>query len=189
MSLTQEILRHHILATPVGEIALVWSAYRNGGRVHRVLLSAEGIPAGSMVPARFPESLAGSCPEIDNLCMELSAFLRGDPVRVSLTHIAVDQCSLFQQSVLLVEYDIPRGSVSTYRRIASHLGKPRSSRAVGNALARNPFPIIIPCHRAIRSDLTLGGFQGGLSMKRRLLEMEGVRFDPAGRVIPDPMYY
>ncbi|MHA1663588.1 MAG: methylated-DNA--[protein]-cysteine S-methyltransferase, partial [Candidatus Thorarchaeota archaeon] len=55
-------------------------------------------------------------------------------------------------------------------------------RAVGNALARNPFPIIVPCHRAIRSDRTLGGFQGGLKMKRRILEMEGVEFDSTSRV-------
>jgi alkylated DNA nucleotide flippase Atl1 len=53
----------------------------------------------------------------------------------------------------------------------------RDYEAVGHALAANPFPIIIPCHRAIRSDGSLGGYQGGLAMKRSLLEREGIRFD------------
>jgi methylated-DNA-[protein]-cysteine S-methyltransferase len=79
--------------------------------------------------------------------------------------------------------------VSTYQRIAQYLGNPRGARAVGTALATNPFPIIIPCHRAIRSDGTLGGYQGGLPMKRVLLEMEGIRVDERGRVAVDHFFY
>ena len=63
-----------------------------------------------------------------------------------------------------------------------YLGKSNGARAVGNALANNPFPLIVPCHRAIRSDRHLGGYQGGLEMKRALLETEGIAFDKAGRV-------
>jgi methylated-DNA-[protein]-cysteine S-methyltransferase len=95
----------------------------------------------------------------------------------------MDLCPGFQRRVLLAEHGIPRGSVSSYSRIASHLGVERGARAVGSALATNPFPILIPCHRAIRSDGTLGGYQGGLKMKRTLLEMEGVAFDGSGRVL------
>jgi O-6-methylguanine DNA methyltransferase len=62
------------------------------------------------------------------------------------------------------------------------LSAPRAARAVGTALARNPFPLIIPCHRVVRSDGMLGGFGGGLKMKKALLEMEGVAFDRSGRV-------
>jgi methylated-DNA-[protein]-cysteine S-methyltransferase len=69
------------------------------------------------------------------------------------------------------------------------LGKPSAARAVGRALATNPFPIIIPCHRAVRSDGSLGGYQGGLAMKRALLEMEGVEFDARGRVATPGFYY
>jgi methylated-DNA-[protein]-cysteine S-methyltransferase len=79
--------------------------------------------------------------------------------------------------------------VSTYQRIAKYLGNAKGARAVGSALAGNPFPIIIPCHRAIRSDGTLGGYQGGLEMKRRLLEMEGVMFDALGRVVAKERFY
>jgi len=73
--------------------------------------------------------------------------------------------------------------VSTYGRIARKLGLPRAARAVGNALARNPFPLIIPCHRAVRFDGSLGGYAGGVRMKKMLLELEGVEFDRHGRVI------
>ncbi len=89
----------------------------------------------------------------------------------------------------MAEYGIPRGSVSTYGRMAAHLGIPGGARAVGNALATNPFPIVIPCHRAIRSDGTLGGYQGGLAMKRILLEQEGVVIDDRGRVRSTKLYY
>jgi methylated-DNA-[protein]-cysteine S-methyltransferase len=89
----------------------------------------------------------------------------------------------------LAEYRIPRGWISTYGRIARHLGTPGGARAVGGALARNPFPIIIPCHRAIGANSELGGFRGGLEMKRALLELEGVEFSQTGKVLTDRIYY
>jgi len=79
--------------------------------------------------------------------------------------------------------------VSTYGRIANHLGIPGGARAVGQALARNPFPIIIPCHRAIGAGGDLGGFQGGAAMKRALLELEGVELSSSGRVETDRYYH
>jgi methylated-DNA-[protein]-cysteine S-methyltransferase len=91
--------------------------------------------------------------------------------------------------VLYAEHQIPRGRVSTYRLIAEHLGIKNGARSVGNALATNPVPIIVPCHRAIRSDHYLGGYQGGVEMKRTLLKNEGIPFDRAGRVICDKFYY
>jgi methylated-DNA-[protein]-cysteine S-methyltransferase len=73
--------------------------------------------------------------------------------------------------------------------MAEHLGVPGGARAVGRALARNPFPVVIPCHRAVRTDGDLGGYQGGVPMKRALLEMEGVAFTEAGRVRMDRVHY
>ena len=69
------------------------------------------------------------------------------------------------------------GSVSTYRLVSAYVGIPNGARAVGNALAGNPFPIIVPCHRAIRSDRHIGGYGGGPEMKRALLEKEGMNFN------------
>jgi methylated-DNA-[protein]-cysteine S-methyltransferase len=71
---------------------------------------------------------------------------------------------------------IPRGQVRTYKEIAIAIGKPNSARAVANACSKNPRPIKIPCHRVIRTDGGLGGYsaKGGVSQKRKLLQMEGV---------------
>jgi methylated-DNA-[protein]-cysteine S-methyltransferase len=94
----------------------------------------------------------------------------------------------FQRRVLRMEYRIPHGMVSTYGRLAHKLGHARAARAVGTALARNPFPVAIPCHRAIRVDRSLGGYAGGLAMKRRLLELEGLQFDRYGRVMTERLW-
>lgn len=81
----------------------------------------------------------------------------------------------FQRDVLDIASRIAPGRVWTYHRVAQKMGRPKSSRPVGQALARNPVPIIIPCHRVIASDGSLGGYSGGsgLKAKRWLLELEG----------------
>jgi O-6-methylguanine DNA methyltransferase len=83
----------------------------------------------------------------------------------------------FQRQVLAVTQDIPWGKVWSYQRVAEKMGRASASRPVGQALGRNPIPIVIPCHRVIASDGTLGGYCGtsGLELKRRLLAHEGVR--------------
>jgi len=112
----------------------------------------------------------------------MQRYLGGQAVELPLDLIYLEACSGFQRRVLLAEYAVPRGRVSSYGRLAAGLGAPSAARAVGSALARNPFPIIIPCHRTVRSDGDLGGFRGGLDMKRALLELEGVELTPAGTV-------
>lgn len=69
---------------------------------------------------------------------------------------------------------IPYGVVYSYGEVAEMLGDKRKARAVGQALRKNPFPIIIPCHRVIKGDRTLGGYTGGLRLKRWLLQNEGI---------------
>lgn len=68
--------------------------------------------------------------------------------------------------------EVPYGETRTYKWIAEMIGKPHAFRAVGNALGKNPIPIIFPCHRIIESDGSLGGYSSGEDIKRRLLEME-----------------
>ena len=155
---------------------------RRARTIRRVLLCKSGMPAEHLVKVSFPDSISSSCAEVDVVADQIAAFLNGDDVRFFLDMARLDLCSRFQQKVLRAEYRIPRGSVSTYQRMARYLGNANGARAVGAALARTPFPIIIPCHRAIRSDGALGGYQGGLKMKRVLLEMEGVLFNDMGRV-------
>jgi methylated-DNA-[protein]-cysteine S-methyltransferase len=82
----------------------------------------------------------------------------------------------FNERVWALCARVPRGRVTTYGRIAAALGKPGASRAVGQALHRNPYAPDVPCHRVVGSDGRLTGFAGGVAKKRRLLESEGVRF-------------
>ena len=130
-----------------------------------------------------------SNPTIEVLTEQIGSFLKGEAVDFEVRLVDLGECSEFQRSVLLAEHKIPRGWVSTYGRIARSLGLPKAARAVGTALSRNPVPIIIPCHRAIRSNGEVGGFRGGLNMKRALLELEGVEFSTTGRVLTDRFYY
>jgi methylated-DNA-[protein]-cysteine S-methyltransferase len=158
-------------------------------RVQRVFLPNPQAAAVDTLQTVFPGARLHACPAISELGERIQRFLVGDPVRFDLDIVALDRCPEFQRRVLRAEHGIPRGWVSTYGRIARSLGTPRGARAVGHALARNPFPIIVPCHRAIRSDGHLGGFQGGIEMKRALLEMEGVEVTLAGRVRTRRFYY
>lgn len=81
--------------------------------------------------------------------------------------------SPFTRRVLAAAAQIQRGETRTYQWLARQIGMPRATRAVGNALGANPLPILIPCHRIVRSDGSLGGYAFGQNMKRRLLEAEG----------------
>ncbi len=85
-------------------------------------------------------------------------------------------CTQFERSVYKTLSQVKSGRVVTYGELARMCGRPRAARAVARALAKNPFPLAIPCHRVIRSDGGLGGFSapGGVKLKKRLIEMEGM---------------
>lgn len=91
--------------------------------------------------------------------------------------VAVDlsQMTPFQRSVLHTAETIPTGNVWTYGQVAQYIGKPRASRAVGQALGNNPIPIIVPCHRVIGKDGSMTGYSGGggVESKKWLLRLEG----------------
>lgn len=150
-------------------ITITWFIGASGPKVSRVCLSSPGMTGNEI-----------TCPEIEELADKLLACLNGEDIIVPLDLADLDRCPGFQRSVLLLERRVPRGHVTTYGAIAKELGT--GARAVGNALARNPFPLMVPCHRAVAADRTIGGFQGGSRMKRALLEREGIEFDKTGRI-------
>jgi methylated-DNA-[protein]-cysteine S-methyltransferase len=78
----------------------------------------------------------------------------------------------FEKKVWNALKGVPYGETKTYKWLASKIGKPNACRAVGQALGKNPIPIIFPCHRIIESDGSIGGYSSGIDIKRRLLEME-----------------
>ena len=80
----------------------------------------------------------------------------------------------FEREVLVATFRIPKGKVSTYKRIAKKIGKPRAYRDVRNALHKNPLAPIVPCHRVVRSDGGFGGEKKGAESRRDFLEKEGI---------------
>ena len=181
--------RKIIKPTPFGSVGVIWTRVNNNPKVFRILLSKPGLSAEDQVSDLFPNSQVSSCAEIDDIATAIERLLDGEEIEFSLDVAELSFCTEFQQRVLYAEHGIPRGSVSSYQLIAEYIGKNNGARAVGNALANNPSPLIVPCHRAIRSDRNLGGYQGGLEMKRALLEKEGIAFDDAGRVARMQLYY
>jgi len=175
--------------SPFGPFAIVWSVHAGEPRVCRVLLSNPKLAVREAPRKWSPASAPSTCRDISEVADRIEAFLHGSDVRFCLGAIRLDLCSEFQQQVLRAEYGIPRGCVSTYQRIAHHLGRSSGARSVGQALASNPFPLMIPCHRAIRTDRTLGGYQGGPAMKTALLEMEGITFDDTGHLAVGHIFY
>jgi methylated-DNA-[protein]-cysteine S-methyltransferase len=178
-----------LLPSAFGTLGIVWQETPAGPKVYRVILPDEQVSVEDLIQKTFGDAAQQTCSLITELGERIQSFLKGEAIVFDLDIVALERCSEFQRRVLLAEYDIPRGWVSTYGRIARHLGIPGGARAVGRALATNPFPIIIPCHRAVRANGELGGFQGGQKMKRALLELEGIEFSHAGKVLISRIYY
>ena len=103
---------------------------------------------------------------------EVRAYLLGQS-RAFRCPVDLGAATPFQRAVWRVTAQIPYGRVRSYQWIAAKLGSPRAARAVGNALGANPVPLLIPCHRIVAGDASLGGFSCGLHWKRRLLALEG----------------
>ncbi len=156
------------LDTPIGELDVAW----NGEGVSAVRLARiggdfEGWFAASLGrrvvrAAQVPERLIG---QIEDAIAGRSRRLRFD----------LGNLSAFEQDVLRKTLQIPRGEVRSYAWVAKEIGRPRAVRAVGTALAHNPIPVLIPCHRVVRSDGALGQYSmGGTQVKREMLSREGV---------------
>lgn len=188
-NIVRHMNRKIIKPTPFGSVGVIWIGLNESPRIVRILLSKPGVSAEDRISELYPDSQASSCAEVDHLATAIKKLLEGETIDFSLDAADFGQCTEFQQRVLRAEHRIPRGNISAYQLIAEYLGNRNGARAVGNALANNPFPLIVPCHRAIRSDRSLGGYQGGLEMKRALLEKEGISFDNEGRVVCAQFHY
>lgn len=172
--------------TPFGDIGLVWVSGENTPSIVRIFLPDEKLKMKNVIHLYFPGAVKRSHEIIEKTSLEIQEYLSGAPIVFSSVNFDFSTCSKFQQKVLLQNMSIPRGFVSTYGRMADELSLPKSARGVGNALAGNPFPLMIPCHRVVRVDGTPGGYGGGgPGMKIALLEMEGVMFGAGGRVLPE----
>jgi len=112
--------------------------------------------------------------QLDRVRRELEEYFAGRRTRFE---VSLDWAlsAGFRHEVLIATAQIPYGHTGTYRSVATAAGSPRAVRAAGTALATNPIPIVVPCHRVLRSDGGLGGYRGGLERKDALLRHETAR--------------
>ena len=147
-----------LAATEAGVVRVAYPA-----EDHEAVLESLSVAIGSRVlrdTRRF-----------DDLCRQLDGYFAGQrrhfevPLDLRLAHG-------FRLEVLAHLRTIPYGATETYAAAAAASGRPRAVRAVGTACATNPLPLLVPCHRVVRSDGTMGGYLGGLPAKRLLLDLE-----------------
>jgi methylated-DNA-[protein]-cysteine S-methyltransferase len=117
--------------------------------------------------------------EAEALLHALAAMYEGRDTDLNFK-LSMEGLPAFSVETMETVRKIPRGSVSTYKNIARAMGQPLAMRAVGNVMARNPFVLVVPCHRVVKSDLSIGKYAMGAEVKRKLLEREGVKlsYDP-----------
>jgi len=141
--------------SPVGNLYLIFSGEDLTGVSFKI---PADIPfkAGS-APAEFIKELEGYFQGVNVSFRQRIRFLRGTD---------------FEKKVWLAIKEIPYGETRTYKWLAERVAMPRATRAVGHALSKNPIPIVLPCHRVIESDGSIGGYLSGVDIKRRLLLLE-----------------
>jgi len=117
------------------------------------------------------------------LVARLRQYADGDDADFQDVPLAWHGTTPFARRVLELCRRIPYGQTASYRQLASAAGSPRAARAVGNVMAANRFPLVIPCHRVVGADLQLRGFSAptGVALKQRLLQLEGSSRGPASR--------
>jgi len=134
-------------------------------------------PTLAGIKRRLLENLPGADSDKDffkTLQEQITGYFEGARVDFSRVPVALEGFSVFSQKILTACRKVKIGQTITYSELAKRSGRPAASRAVGGVMARNPLPLIIPCHRVIRTDGQMGGFSasGGIPLKKKMLELE-----------------
>lgn len=161
-----------IFETPIGPCGLVWGS---GGIVGVHLPEESLVASRARMSAQFPAALEESPPaEFRSAVEAIVALLEG--ARVDLTELRLDMTGVppFHRRVYEVTRRIPPGDTRSYGEVAQLLDSPGAARAVGQALGRNPFALVVPCHRVLAAGGKMGGFtaSGGVATKQRILSIE-----------------
>lgn len=151
---------HHFLSPLVG-----WLELR---------VSDKGVRSISFVPPPTRLTVLDGNIIMDALVEQLDRYFNGHLTAFTVA-LDLDQGTPFQRKVWEELARIPHGETRSYAEVAAAVGNPRAARAVGSANGENPIPIVIPCHRVIRADGSLGGYSSGTHIKQALLKLEGVR--------------
>ena len=161
--------------TAIGRCAMAWS---ERGVVGIQLPEVDDRRTAARLLARIPGVARESSPPapVQRAVDGIVALLGGEAVDLSFVELDTDRVPVFDRRVYEAARVIPPGATRTYGEVARRAGARREARAVGQALGRNPFAIVVPCHRVVAADGRLGGFSahGGVETKRTLLAIEGV---------------
>ncbi len=163
--------------TPIGRCGIAW-----GPRGIVALQLPEAMPEATRARLRrhCPEAVETGPPvAVRDAIAAIVALLDGEPCDLGSIDLDLSSVPEFHRSVYAIARAIPPGRTLTYGEVAVRLGEPGAARAVGQALGRNPFAIIVPCHRVVAAGGKLGGFSagGGAETKRRILAIEGIGQD------------
>ncbi|HLF25502.1 MAG TPA: methylated-DNA--[protein]-cysteine S-methyltransferase [Anaerolineae bacterium] len=157
------------LRTPVGRLLI---AATEAGLV-RISFRQDEAAFVAELRRQLKADVVKSAEKLASIIAQLENYFAGKQRAFDLP-IDWSRIAPFQRSVLTAALNIPAGQVVSYGEIARRIGRPAASRAVGQALGHNPMPIVIPCHRVVASGGGLGGYTGGLRVKQKLLQLEGV---------------
>jgi methylated-DNA-[protein]-cysteine S-methyltransferase len=156
-----------IIDTALGYVGLV----RFKAGLCRIVIRPSRKEVVEIVTRDYPAAVE-SADAFGDLPQRIVRYLDGEPVTFN-DKLDWSGVSSFRRDVWQATHTIPYGETRSYGWVAEKVGRSKAARAVGQALAANPIPIVVPCHRVIGSGGNLTGFTGGLEMKRRLLKMEG----------------
>jgi methylated-DNA-[protein]-cysteine S-methyltransferase len=179
------VLGFSMFKTAIGPCAIAWGAH---GILGIQLPERNAAATRARVRRRFAGARERSPPpDVAPAIDAIVALLQGEARDLSAIVLDMSHVAPFHRSVYELARTIPPGATISYGELAAQLGEPGAARAVGQALGRNPFPIIVPCHRVLAAGGKLGGFSanGGLATKHRLLAVEGAMLDlvPAPRPV------
>ena len=167
--------------TAIGRCGIAW----RGSAIVRTALPAA---SDEQLRRRFSDFEEASPPPfVEQAIAAVRRLLSGEDEDFASVELDMDGVEAFDRSVYAAARAIPRGETRTYGAVAAAIGSPGAAQAVGRSLGRNPFPIIVPCHRVLAAAGRSGGFSapGGLTTKLRLLEIERARRDGAGLLFDD----
>jgi methylated-DNA-[protein]-cysteine S-methyltransferase len=162
-----------VFATTIGHCGIAWSEH---GVIGTWLPERGPAVTRARVRSRYPEAAEIEPPhQIGPGIEEIVALMRGEPRTLAEIEVDFDGIPEFNRSVYEIARTIAPGKTLTYGEVADRVGLPGSAQAVGQALGRNPVPIIVPCHRVLGAGGKLTGFSaaGGVETKRRMLLIEG----------------
>jgi methylated-DNA-[protein]-cysteine S-methyltransferase len=165
-----------LFETAIGPCAIAWG---ERGIVGVQLPEADEAASRARMLRRLPEAREATPPAaVAHVIDRIVALLLGEAIDLSAVPVDLDQVPPFNRRVYEVARAIPPGQTLTYGEIADRIGEgPAASRAVGQALGENPFPIVVPCHRVLAAGGKVGGFSanGGVTTKLKLLNIERAR--------------